>query len=105
MSGGKNVESVFICFKQLDHFGPIHHFWSLLPSRKNKNRLYKLGAGSWSANIVTCSNYNFLKMLLDTYPCLSYTSLIIYALCSLSSCCLTLAIELLSRSFPYSTLS
>ena len=78
--------------------------FSLLPSRKNKNRVYKLGAGSWSTYIVTWSNYNLLKMLLDTYPPLSYVSLIIYALCSLSSYCLTLAIKLLSPSFPYSTL-
>lgn len=34
-------------------------------------------------------------MLFDSYPFLRYASLIIYALCSVSSYCLTLAIEVL----------
>ena len=45
MSWGENVKSVcfsFCCFKQLDHFGAIHHFWSLLPSAAAAAKLLQL---------------------------------------------------------------
>ena len=45
----------------------------------------------WLGPIIICLK----SFLIPTYPSLSYASLIIYALCSLSSSCLTLAIELL----------